>query len=212
MKLRGHLSTARDWALQQLVPPLGARLIERDIQRRICRFDNGLDTEAESPYAELNETDILNAHALEKQRRESILRKAEGNLTALSICLTVLFGVIGWTSTAGGIIRSDCIPPLLCLIPLAGTLYLIMAFFSAFRVMRVDRWDDLWLQSLVRDPQGNGSNDRKRTLIRIILLNQATNLIAANYASASYVCMRNGFLAIGLFMVILIGGWMVRSG
>ncbi len=57
---------------------------------------------------------------------------------------------------------------------------------------------DLWLQERYPDLE---EDVQKTQLLKLTLLNQAYNLIAARYLSASYIGMRNGvYLVLGFLM------------
>jgi hypothetical protein len=149
--------------------------------------------------------DICEAHLLEIKRREGLQQRAQGNLIAASITVSFVFGAIGVLLDKNVLV--DMEPKYFYSVifsTIIGSVSLVLCAICVIHAIRVLPLFDRYLQ--VRRPRNTGAEiaSAKTMLIQNILLNQAGTLVAANYASASYVYLRNGVICIGVVLVILL--------
>jgi hypothetical protein len=144
---------------------------------------------------ELSTDDLRDAHKLEVGRREQFARKAYAYLMGVAIGISFAIGMLGLAA------RSPTAAPMsvpIRVILVAIVLSLFMAAIAALRVIAPSEAWDLWLQE--RHPKME-EDVQKKQLVKLTLLNQAYNLIAAHYLSTSYIGMRNGvYLVLGLLV------------
>jgi len=195
---------------RQTIPVLTCVCFELRIRRRIKieETTHELNDDMEQ-YVVLELDSLGSAHRLELERREQLRRNAQGNLAAITVAMSFIFGVIGifGNSSIPAVDTSIVIAVRVC--GAVAVLSFLMSAVSAMRALAPAKVYDMWLQARLR-PCGRSSpeGDEKARLIKAVFLNQGYNLILANYADASNIGMRNGVVAVGaaLLLMIAFGG------
>jgi len=153
----------------------------------------------------LSKNELNEAHSFELRRRDSLISKGRANIVGITIALAFIFGALGLQKDSAlfdG--NANSISSSLRWILGTATAYLLIGGFCAFHAIRVNRIYDVSLQVLARTFDDDEEQNEKARLIKIIHLNQAMNLVVANFTSASYTCMRNGIVGIGAFVLVVL--------
>lgn len=192
--------------LRQVIPYFFCVWIGWRLGRRIAQEEAtpALNAEMEE-YMSLDLASIESAHRLELERREQLRKNAQANLAAVTVALTFIFGVFGVVSNQYLDPPSQWLGWLVRAVGAFGVLSLLMSAMSAVRALAPSRFYDMWLQTHLSSagrmtPEG----ERKAKLIKAIFLNQGHTLIIANHSSASSTGMRNGVVAIGMTLLLMI--------
>ncbi len=156
-------------------------------------------------YMSIDIAAIEAAHQLELSRREQLRKNAQANLAAVTVALTFIFGVFGVVSNQYLEPPSERLGWLVRAIGAFGVVSLLMAAMSAVRALAPSRFYDMWLQThLASAGRMSPEGEKKAKLIKAIFLNQEHTLIIANHSSASSTGMRNGVVAIGITLLLII--------
>jgi hypothetical protein len=151
---------------------------------------------------QLSKDDLKDAHKLEVTRREQFTRKAQAYLMGVTVGTSFVIGMLGlWARAPEWVNSHPVVTYSLRAALLLVVLWLFMAAFAALRVIAPSQAYDTWLQERLIDAD---EEDTKKQLVKLILLNQGYNLIAANHLQASSVGMRNGVILVFIILLLMI--------
>jgi hypothetical protein len=156
-------------------------------------------------FTELTKDELKEAHKLELGRREQFNRKAQAYLMGVTLSTSFAIGMLNIMTRAQT--ASSSPSWLSVVLRMALGIVVISLFMSAIAALKVIAPSDvfdMWLQERHISPD---AEMEKKQLIKLTLLNQGYNLIAANYLSASYIAMRNGVYLILCFLL-----WLIMAG
>jgi hypothetical protein len=189
----------------QMAPLLRCWLFERTLVRSLRAGESsGELSDADRCYLRVTREDLQESHEIELTRRAAIQQRVQGNAATIAVVTGLLAGALALLNDEL-FKKSNCSANLLRLLLTCAVIWLVMSGLSAIRVVGIIRQWDHWLQT--RDPpdKPEANDEREKTkLVKMILLNQGYTMIAANYATASHICMRNAFMAIGLVVVVVL--------
>jgi hypothetical protein len=198
----GILKAFGSCLLREIVPLLPSLWFEHRIKSavRTARDDYDIPEHA-LPCLELSKDELKDAHKLELGRREQFTRKAQAYLMGVTVGVSFAVGMLGLSVKVH---PAEAIPLILKIALGVVVLSLFMAAISALHVIAPSESWDLWLQERYA---GAKEDLQKKQLLKLTLLNQAYNLIAASCLSASYIGMRNGvYLVLSLLMWAIVIG------
>jgi hypothetical protein len=204
---------------RELAPFLSALRANHRIGLRLAEKEQLVELDEEMrEYLALDLSEIQSAYELHRARRESLLSKARVNVVGITLALTFIFGAMGAIAPEHsqsthasrrrrrsqktalfyiehGLVASSC-------------LYLLIGGLCALRALRVERSHDLWLHTRLHrfaNSENEQDDGKKSRLILVIKLSEDQALIHANLLDTSYVCLRNGIMAISGFLLLAVG-------
>jgi hypothetical protein len=185
------------FALRQIFPFAIAAYLDWTLGRRITAQRQTVElTDEMNQCFPLDLDELKEAHQLEIDRREQLRKNAQLNLGASTLATTIAFALS--KQDAFVVLNHwSCVFFAAC-----AVFYLSATALSALRACDTMAVNDLWLQFRVYPfGQDTVELDKKAKLIKSTFLNQAGNLIVANYAEASSIGMRNAIVAIGYVLI-----------
>jgi hypothetical protein len=182
--------------VRQLLPFVIAIVVEWKYRRIASEQAKTVElTDQMNACFPLDLDELKESHQLELDRREQLRKNAQLNLGAGTLATTIIFAVAKQDTYA-------VLSHLTSTIAAACALgFMIATALSALRACDTMPVNDMWLQLRVYPfGQNNPELDKKAKFIKATFLNQAGNLIIANWAEASSIGMRNAIIAIGVVL------------
>jgi hypothetical protein len=200
--------------LRQVFPYFLCIWIEWRLRRQIAveEATPALNADMEE-YISLDMASIESAHRLELERREQLRKNAQANLAAVTVALTFAFGMFGVMTNQYLEFPKEWFGWFVRGLGAFGVVSLLLSAISAVRALAPSRFYDMWLQTYKNSAgRQTAEGEKKAKLIKAIFLNQGHTLIIANHGSASSTGMRNGVVAIGITLLLMIACYSRPTG
>lgn len=194
-----------NFVVNQIIPLVLAWSFERKLAPKIAQEASTIELSPDHEWLmALSVKDLEDAHKIEMQRRDDFRKQAQNNLIAITLSITFVFGTLQLTSRAPDPNNLHTMFALLVkLIILGAVMSFFMSASASMKIVGPTRVYDMWLQTRGHSYRRSSPEaDTRAKYVKIIILNQANNLILANYSRTSYVGLRNGLYGIGIVLII----------
>lgn len=179
---------------------ISVAIAERKIRKRILELEKR-DSMTADPRAKVPLTAMLRYHDEERDRRRRIEEKARAGLLAITLAFSVIFAGLGvMKSQAGGSALTGNWSLVLLVFLIAGVVYLFGAGLAALRAMGIGR---VYAMDLGKEVELSTDEEKAGYLLLCLELNQLTTLNRSNYTYVSFKCIRNGVLALAVFILVI---------
>lgn len=152
----------------------------------------------------LSLSEIKECHQKEIERKKTIEDKAKSNLSAITISISLMLGILGLVLKDRTVLAtgSSCgLAKIIMIIFSCGVLYFLYGGWAALKAIRTDEFGELYINDEVKINKKEVK--REDELIKCIELNTLVTRKRSNYIDSSYIGIRNGIICLGVCLIIL---------